>query len=66
MEQGKVAGFLKNVMDAEKLNGLAEDIRDATMDYQVRSPTPPVRIMSDIVPRPHCSKIFMTRVAGSS
>ena len=35
MEQGKVAGFLKNVIDAEKLNGLAENIRDAMMDYQV-------------------------------
>ena len=35
MEQGKVTGFLKSVKDAEKLSGVAEDIRDAMMDYQV-------------------------------
>ena len=35
-EQSKVAGFFSNVKDADKLVGLAEDIRDAMMDYQVR------------------------------
>jgi len=34
-EQGKIAGFFKNVKDAEKLAGLTEDIRDVMMDYQV-------------------------------
>jgi len=37
VEQGKVTGFFKNVKDAEKLTGLAEDIRDAMMDYQVHT-----------------------------
>ena len=34
-DQGKVAGFLNNARDAEALTGLAEDVRDAMMDYQV-------------------------------
>ena len=36
MEQGKVAEFFNNVENADKLGGIAEDIRDAMMDYQVR------------------------------
>lgn len=36
VEQGKVAGFFNNMKNADKLGGLAEDIRDAMMDYQVR------------------------------
>ena len=35
-ERGKVMGFLNNIKDGEALAGLAEDIRDAMMDYQVR------------------------------
>ena len=34
-DQGKVAGFLNNATDAEALTGLAEDVRNAMMDYQV-------------------------------
>jgi hypothetical protein len=30
---------MKNVKDAEKLAGLVQDIRDAMMDYQVRTHT---------------------------
>lgn len=33
--QGKVEGFFSNVENLDKLGGLAEDIRDAMMDYQV-------------------------------
>jgi hypothetical protein len=36
-ERGKITGFLNNVKDAEVLTGLADDIRDAMMDYQVRT-----------------------------
>ena len=36
MEQRKVAGFFNNVKNADTLSGLAGDIRDAMMDYQVR------------------------------
>jgi hypothetical protein len=37
VERGKITGFLNNVKDAEVLTGLADDIRDAMMDYQVRT-----------------------------
>ena len=36
-ERGKIARFIHNVKDAETLTGLADDIRDAMMDYQVRT-----------------------------
>ena len=35
VEQGKVTGFFNNVKNADKLGGIAGDIRDAMMDYQV-------------------------------
>ena len=34
-KQGKVKGFFNNVVNADKLNGVVEDIRDAMIDYQV-------------------------------
>ena len=34
-ERGKIAGFVNNVKDADVMTGLADDIRDAMMDYQV-------------------------------
>ena len=34
-QQGKVEGFFNNFENAGKLGGLVEDIRDATMEYQV-------------------------------
>ena len=35
-ERGKVTRFLNSTEDVNKLAGVAEDIRDAMMDYQVR------------------------------
>ena len=37
MKQGEATQFL-NAAEVGKLGGLAEDIRDAVMDYQVRPP----------------------------
>ena len=34
-KRGKITRFLNGTEDADKLAGLAEDIRDALMDYQV-------------------------------
>ena len=34
--QGKVEGFLKNAKNADRLDDLVDDIRDAVVDYQVR------------------------------
>ena len=36
-EQGKTRGFFNNVENAEKLDGLVEDLRDVMIDYQVRA-----------------------------
>ena len=33
--QGKAAGFLANTENAQRINGLVEDIREVMMDYQV-------------------------------
>jgi len=35
VEQGRVEGFFDNTENANKLDGLIEDIREALMDYQV-------------------------------
>jgi hypothetical protein len=37
VKQGAVAGFFNNVKNVGTLSGLTEDIRDAMMNYQVRS-----------------------------
>ena len=36
--QKDIAQFLSNVENAQKLNDLVDDIREAVMDYQVRTP----------------------------
>ena len=36
--QGKVVEFLANTENAQRINGLVEDIRHAMMDYQVCAP----------------------------
>ena len=33
--QGKIAGFLANAENAQRINDLVEDIRQVIMDYQV-------------------------------
>ena len=35
-EQGMIEGFFNNILNADKLGGLVEGIRDAMMEYQVR------------------------------
>lgn len=35
VEQGETAGFLANVENTQRINGLVEDIRQVAMDYQV-------------------------------
>jgi len=65
-EQGKVEGFFNNVKNADKLDGLVEDIRDAVMDYQVRSQSELTSPMPDIHFRLRYNKISMRRAADSS
>ena len=64
-EQGEVVEFLTNAENAQKINGLVEDIHEALMDYQVcilnyLSPT-----MSDLHARLHCNRISTIRVVSS-
>ena len=58
--QEDIARFLNNADNAQKLNGLVEDIREAVMDYQVRSSKGPVLIASNVRPRLPYSEIPMT------
>jgi hypothetical protein len=37
-EQGKTVGFLTNTENAQRINDLAEDIREVMLDYQVCTP----------------------------
>ena len=64
-ERSKITGFLNNVKDADTLTGLADDIRDAMMDYQVRIREPSARTMPKFVPRLRCSKTSITRTTDS-
>jgi hypothetical protein len=52
-QQSKIAQFLNNAQDVDKLRDLVEDIRDAIAEYQVSSQTvfaPPfLTSVSDIV-----------------
>jgi len=34
-KQGNIVGFMTNVENTQRINGLVEDIRDAVMEYQV-------------------------------
>jgi hypothetical protein len=64
--QGDVEGFFNNVKNADKLEGLIEDIRDAIMEYQVCIHTLSVAGTSEVRTRLLYNKISMTRVVGSS
>ena len=50
--QKDVAGFLSNAENAQKLNDLVDDIREAVMDYQVRTSKRLTLIVSDVYFRP--------------
>lgn len=65
-EQGKVEGFFNNVVNADKLGGLVEDIRYAMMEYQVCIHNLSISDTSDVRIRHLYSKISTTRAAGSS
>ena len=64
VQQGKVAGFFNNSKNADKLNGLVEDIQDAMVDYQV-CPQNYMSLTSNTHARHHCNKISMIRTVNS-
>ena len=63
-ERGKVTRFLNSADDVNALGGLAEDIRDAMMDYQVchQAPAP---IFPKVRVRHRYNKISTTRTVSS-
>ena len=65
VDQGKVAGFFLNVKNSEKLGGLAEDVRDAMMEYQVCTSPHFIFTTSETCTRPHYRRISTTRVVCS-
>ena len=62
--QEELMGFLEDPENAQRLNGLVEDIRCAFMDYQVCTPHRLTLNTSDIFLRLRCSKKSMTKAVS--
>ena len=58
--QEDISRFLNNADNAQKLNDLVEDIREAVMDYQVRTSKGLVLIASNFHPRLPYNEISIT------
>ena len=65
-EQGKVEGFFNNVKNADRLNGLVENIRDAMIDYQVCGLNAPFLSCLTFFARHRCNKIYTKGASYSS
>jgi len=63
-EQGRVVEFLANTKNAQKMNGLVEDVYEVFMGYWVCMSNCPFSAMSDLCTRLHCNKILTMRVAS--
>ena len=64
-EEGKVGEFMTNTENAQRINGLVEDIHEALMDYQVCILNYSFSAMSDLHVRLHYNRISMMRVVSS-
>ena len=64
-EEWKAAEFLTNTENAQRINGLVEDIHEALMDYQVCILSHSFSTMSDLHVRLHYSKISTMKVTSS-
>jgi len=62
--QKDIAQFLNNTENAQKLNDLVDDIREAVMDYQVRILREPALIASNTCPRVPCNEISTITPVG--
>jgi len=62
--QEDLAYFLNGPENAQRLNGLIEDIRYALMDYQVCTPQRTTPVLSDICLRLHYNKTSLTRTVS--
>ena len=64
-EQGSVLEFLTNAENAQRINGLVDDIYEALMAYQVCMSNYLSCTMSDVCVRLHCNKISTETVVNS-
>ena len=63
-EEGDIMKFLANTKNAQRINGLVEDVHEALLEYLVcRGQT--FSTMSDVRTRLRCNKISTKRVVGS-
>ena len=63
-QRGRVTRFLNSIKDVDKLDGLAGDIHDTMVDYQV-CPKDARPTLPNISVRHHYSRISMKRVVAS-
>ena len=64
-EQGNVLEFLTNAENAQRINGLVDDIYEALMAYQVCMTNYLSCAMSDVCVRLHCNKISTETAVNS-
>ena len=64
-EQEKVAEFLANAENVQRINGLVEDIHESLMDYQVCILNYSFSNMFDIHARLHCNKRYTMQIVNS-
>ena len=62
--QDGLTHFLNDPENAQRMNGLVEDIHYALMDYQVCTPKSLAPVVSYIYPRPHYNKTSLTRTVS--
>ena len=64
-EQQRVIEFLSNVENAQRINGLVEDMYDALMDYQVCMSDHSFSTKSDLCARLHYNMISTMKTVSS-
>ena len=64
-EQGRVLEFLTNAENAQRINGLVDDVCEALMAYQVCMSSYLSYTMSDVCVRLHYNKISTEMVVNS-
>ena len=64
-KQGNVVEFLTNTENAQRINGVVEDIHEAFMEYQVCTLKDPFSTISHLHVRLHYNKISTMRVVST-
>ena len=64
-KQGAIAGLINNADNAGQLNWVIDNIRDAMLEYQVRTQVELTFPVPDVCFRRHCNKISTIRTVSS-